>query len=265
MMTEATKPKVIFFGNGPLADSAKATLAKKTDIIFHARKKDDLETVKKLKSENPDAFGVLASYGVIIKPDILELFEPTGGILNIHPSSLPKYRGPSPIESAILSGDDKFGVSIMKLAEKMDAGPLYYQTEKTFDPFAKKQEIYESLATLGAAWLVDNLENLPTPTPQDETAATYTKKLDTSLSELKPEEKTAERLLNEIRAYEKFPKSRKTFFGIDCIVLDAHISNQPENDLSLRCKDGLYLCIDRLQPAGKRPMDGTSFLNGYRK
>ena len=88
--------KIIFFGNGPLADYAKAILAPKFDIIFHAREKADLETVKALKAAHPDAHGVLASFGVMIKDDVLDLFEPEG-ILNIHPSLLPKYRGASPI------------------------------------------------------------------------------------------------------------------------------------------------------------------------
>ena len=92
--------KVIFFGNGPLADYTLEVLSKKFDVIFHARDKEDLETVKLLKAKNPDTHGVLASFGVMIKSDVLDIFEPEG-ILNIHPSLLPKYRGASPIESAI--------------------------------------------------------------------------------------------------------------------------------------------------------------------
>ncbi|MBQ6355301.1 methionyl-tRNA formyltransferase [Candidatus Saccharibacteria bacterium] len=260
-----TKPKVIFFGNGPLADNALEILAPNTDIIFHARKKEDLETVKKLKAKNPDAFGILASFGVIIKKDLLDLFDATGGILNIHPSLLPKYRGPSPIETAILNGDKTFGASIMKLAEKMDAGPIYYQTTLNFDHKAPKSEIYEGLAKTAADWLVKNLENLPEPKPQDDAAATYTEKLDTSMSKLKPSEKAADELLNEFRAFTIFPKSRYDFNGIDCIIKAAHASGAAENALSLECKDGRYFCIDRLQPAGKKEMDVKSFINGYMK
>lgn len=271
-----TRPKVIFLGNGPLADAVKSILAEKTDIIFHARKKEDLEKVKKLKSENPDAFGVLASFGVIIKPDILELFEPTG-ILNIHPSKLPEYRGPSPIESAILNGDTTFGVSVMKLTEKMDAGPLYYQTEEFFDSLTEKSEIYEYLADLGASWLTNNLEHLPKPISQDDSQATYTKKLDTSMSYLEPEVDTAEEMVDQIRAFQGFPKTRLKISGIDCIILDAHPAyaysdsdlSEPgkisgkNNLLTVGDRNGDYLVIDYLQPAGKRPMDARSFINGY--
>ena len=112
--------QVIFFGNGPLADAALATLsaAPGIEIIFHARTPADLTTVTNLKRQHPAAFGILASFGVLIKPDLLQLFEPTG-ILNLHPSLLPAYRGASPIESAILAGDTDFSYSIMKLARRL--------------------------------------------------------------------------------------------------------------------------------------------------
>ena len=89
---------IIFFGNGPLADTTKTLLEQHSDfqIIFHAKTKQDLEEVKKIKTANPSAFGILASFGILIKSDLLELFEPYG-ILNIHPSLLPAYRVASPI------------------------------------------------------------------------------------------------------------------------------------------------------------------------
>ena len=259
------KTKIIFFGNGPLADYSKAVLANHFDIIFHARKKEDLETVKTLKAENPSLKGVLASFGVMIKKDVLDLFEPEG-ILNIHPSLLPKYRGSSPIETAILNGDKNFSVSIMKLVKSMDAGPIFFQKTVEFDEKSpEKDEIYQILAETGANWLVENLENLPEPTAQDDTKATFTAKLDKSMSVLKPETKSAEELQNEIRAFKGFPKSKHDFFGLDCIVQKAHISDTEDSKLSLKCADEKYLIIDEIQPAGRKIMDAKSFLNGYGK
>ena len=289
-MTSASRPQVIFFGNGPLADATKATLAKTCDIIFHARKKSDLEEVQRLKKSHPTAHGILASYGVIIKSGILDLFEPEG-ILNIHPSSLPKYRGPSPIETAIINGDQTFGVSIMKLAPAMDAGPLYYQTTLSFSENAPKSEIYAALAEAGATWLADELTRLnatknstsstasgqpipPTlnqliqPKPQ-QGEPSYTKMLTTALSPLDPSAHTATELNREIRAYIGWPKSKYTFYGRECIVLAAHVLNSPADaasaSLTIKCKNNTYLAIDTLQPAGKRPMDAKSFKNGYAK
>lgn len=258
------REKIIFFGNGPLADYAKSTLEKSFDIIFHAREKADLETVKTLKKEHPKAHGILASFGVIIKEDILELFEPEG-ILNIHPSLLPKYRGPSPIESAILNGDTEFSVSIMKLVKKMDAGPVYFQTTLKNLPL-EKAKIYQSLSEAGANWLAENLKNLPAPKAQDENSATFTKKLDKSMSFLTPETDTAEKTLRKIIAFQGFPKPKFPFYGQNCIILAAHTLNQGETAvLPLPCKDGKILAIDKLQPEGRKPMDAKSFQNGYKK
>ncbi len=254
--------KVIFFGNGPLADYALETLKPHVDIIFHAKTKEDLETVKDLKTKNPETHGILASFGVMIKSDVLDLFE-SEGILNIHPSKLPKYRGASPIESAILNGDKDFSVSIMKLVKAMDAGPIYYQTTLKALPLCKN-EIYKALATTGAEWLLNNLTNLPEPEPQNDNEATFTVKFDKSLSLLKPEEYTADELHRQVVAFLGYPKSKYEFYNKECIILESEVSNT-ETPISLKCKDGKYLSIKRLQPAGKNPMDAKSFLNGYAK
>ena len=82
---------------------------------------------------------------------------------------------------------------------------------------------------------------------------------------LLPETKSAEELLNEVRAFKGFPKSKHDFFGLDCIVQKAHISETEESELSLKCSDGNYLIIDEIQPAGRKIMDAKSFLNGYKK
>ena len=79
-------PKVIFFGNGPLADFTLAILKQSCEIIFHAHTKDDLTTAVTLKQQHPDAFGILASFGVMIKSDVLQAFAPQG-ILNLHPGT----------------------------------------------------------------------------------------------------------------------------------------------------------------------------------
>lgn len=273
-----TKPEVIFFGNGPLADATLSVLQRHTNVIFHAKTRDDLETVKQLKTEHSEAHGVLASYGVLIKSDVLDLFEPEG-ILNLHPSKLPDLRGPSPIETAIARGDTTFGVSIMKLVRAMDAGPLYFQTALDFDDIAPKSEIYQKLAETGATWLVEHLENLPTPVDQDDKAATFSHLLDKSLSPLDPEKYTATELNNQIRAYLGFPKSRYRILGVDCIISEAHVAYPYTDDdlatpgqiiaehgiIAIGCADNCFLVIDELQPAGKKPMDAKSFLNGYGK
>lgn len=257
------KPQVIFFGNGPLAEAALSVISKSCEILFYAHSASDLTEVAKIKKQHPEAHGILASFGVIIKNDLLQIFEPEG-ILNIHPSLLPQYRGPAPIETAILDGASDFSVSIMKLAKDMDAGDIYHQITLSDLPL-DKATIYQKLATAGAEWLVQNLENLPTPVPQDHSKATFTEKLDKSLSYLTPDTDTADQTLRKIVAYQGYPKPKYKFFGTECVILEAH---QPTSDekvlLPLECKDRI-LSIDRLQPAGRRPMDARGFINGYAK
>lgn len=269
--------KVIFFGNGPLADFTLTVLEQHCEILFHAHTKDDLATAVELKRQHPEAFGVLASFGVMIKPDVLEAFAPEG-ILNLHPSLLPQYRGASPIESAILAGGTDFSYSIMRLARAMDAGPIYHQATLTNLPI-DKAAIYQALATAGAEWLVANLNQIRhlEPTPQDDAQATFTTKLSKNDSLLHPEDYPAATIFRQIVAYQGFPKPKYEFHGKTCIILSAHIVNTndiicdpslaPElsTPLMLKCVDRNFVAIDRLQPEGKKPMDAVSFMNGYAK
>ena len=257
------KSKVIFFGNGPLANFALSVISRECEVIFHARTKEDLEEVKRLKAEFPEAHGILASFGVLIRSDVLDLFEPEG-ILNIHPSLLPLLRGASPIESAILAGDTDFSVSVMKLVRAMDAGPIYYQTTLPDLPL-EKTAIYEALAKTGAEWIVSHLDDLPEPAAQDDAKATFCGKLEKSDGLLTPETDTAERTFRKIVAFQGFPKPKYAFYGIPCIVLEARMLKPGETAvLKMECLDGV-LAIERLQPEGRKAMDAKSFINGYKR
>lgn len=264
MKSSGAKNKIIFFGNGPLSDYALDVLEKDCEVIFHAHTKEDLSEAVRIKEENPDAHGVLASFGVLIPSSVLEVFEPEG-ILNIHPSLLPLYRGASPIESAILNGDTDFGVSVMKLVKAMDAGPVYAQATLENPPL-DKDFLYRELAKAGASMVLSLLKKPVEPKAQDNSKATYCGKLDKSMSVLTPETDTAEKTLRKIVAFQIFPKPKYEFFGIKCIVIEAHMLEQGETTLiTLPCADGQVLSIDLLQPEGRKLMDAKSFLNGYGK
>lgn len=232
-------------------------------------------------------FAILAAYGKIIPKSILNMF--SGGIINVHPSLLPTYRGPSPIESAILHGDEQTGVSIIKLVEKMDAGPIYAQKEFDLSGQNTKPELYEKLAEIGAELLIKSLPNifsdeLP-PKPQDENLATYCpmiKKTDGVIDWQKP----AEKIEREIRAYLGWPGSRTQLFGQDVIITEADLNNSsvssgetkitkttPVQGQSLYREGGgeLFvgagdnsLKIKKLRPAGRSSMDAEDFLRGRR-
>ena len=297
--TTIGKPPILFLGNGPLAEAAVATLVKYFTIVFHAHTKADLEPMLELKKERPELPAVLASFGVILRPEVLAPFEPQG-IINIHPSLLPKYRGPAPIEAALLNGDTELGVSVMKITAEMDAGPIYYQERLEISEDVPKAEVYQRLATAGAAWIGKNLYNaptlgdqdargdqdekalfaLPTPQPQNDRKATFTRMLKKRDGVLRPAEKSALTLAREVRAYAGFPKSKFTFgpeFGsVTCTILRAHAATADAIDagavvvtadskLLLACADHSYLVIDELQPESRKAMSATAFINGYRR
>ncbi|MDO4753211.1 MAG: formyltransferase family protein [Candidatus Saccharibacteria bacterium] len=266
------KPKIIFFGNGPLSEYAlNALLEGGYEVVFHAHNKADLPEAVRLKNESPSLVGILASFGALIPSSVLKIFEPEG-ILNIHPSLLPLYRGASPIESAIIDGCSDFGVSVMKLAREMDAGPIYEQAtlENVPNETLDKDFLYKTLAKMGAAMVISNLKQRaktgkwPTPVPQDNTKATYCSKFTRKDGILDPSSETAEQIYRKIVAFQGFPKAKYVFYGKNCAILEAHIADEDEMALlPLKCADGSVVAVDKLQPDGKKPMDAKSFLNGY--
>ena len=218
--------------------------------------------------------GVLAAYGKIVPVSIIDLFP--RGIINIHPSLLPHHRGPTPIESAILSGEAETGVSLMQLAVGMDSGPLYDQKKVRLSGHETKTELVETLASAGKDMLLEALPGIldgsRVPTPQDHTKATYDKLLTKELSSL-DWQKTAERLAREVRAYAGWPRSRTVLDGVEIIVTGTHLGSgqgkpgslwRQAQQFGIYTSDGV-LIIDSLIPNGKKEMSGKAFLAGYLK
>ena len=230
--------------------------------IYYTKNNAEInEIIAKFQPE----IGVLSAFGKIIKDETIAAFP--RGILNIHPSLLPKYRGTTPIESALLNNDKETGVSVMRLAHDMDAGNILAQESVQITPETTKQSLYESLATTGAKLLIATLPGAlagkTNEKTQDDSAATFTKPLDKSMSQLNLA-KPAQTLWNEIRAFAGFPKSKTTILNTPCTITEAHIADKAETTLDLRCGDGKYLIIDRLIPENSKPMDAKSFLNGHK-
>lgn len=223
--------------------------------------RDIAEDIKALG--NP--VGVLVSFGKIIPQDILDLFTP--GIINLHPSLLPRYRGPSPIESAIINRDNKTGITIMKLEAKMDAGPIYAQVPYALDFTETKPELYDTLFTLGSNILAQQLpaiiDGSIQPTPQDESDATYCSLLSKDDSRLNLASTTPGDAEARIRAHLGYPRTRVTVGPYDLIVTKAHGVMTKQSPLDLKCANGAYLTIDEvIAPSGKT-MSAESFLRGY--
>ena len=291
------KTRVIFFGNEQLAQGIKAKtpifdalladehyeicalilprahVRKPFPITVQAQKHNiEIRQVQKgaellpITEELKPEVGVLAAFGKLVPESVINAIP--AGILNIHPSLLPKYRGTTPIETALLNGDDETGVSIMRLAKEMDAGNVLAQASVKITTETTKQSLYEELSTLGAKLLLDVLpgalaKNAP-ETAQNDAEATFTSKLSKDLALLKPAEKAAKTLYNEVRAYAGFPKSKTVLLDIPCTITAAHVADQASTELDLLCADGKYLVIDRLLPENSKEMDAHSFLNGHK-
>lgn len=213
-----------------------------------------------------DVVGVLSSYGRIVPQAVIDLFHP--GIINIHPSLLPLYRGPSPIETALMNGDSQTGVSIMKLTAEMDAGPIYAQEVYKLDGTETAPELYETLSALGGRMLIETLpgiiEGNLLPSPQAN-AAIYCYLLKKEDAPLNTNEMTAIQAERQVRAYLAFPKTKLPYRNESIIITKAHVAGDEasDKDFVVAFKDDSYLVIDELiGPSGKR-MSGQAFKNGY--
>jgi methionyl-tRNA formyltransferase len=209
--------------------------------------------------------GVLVSYGKIVPQSTIDLFTP--GIINVHPSLLPTYRGPSPIESAIQNGDRTTGVSIMQLSAAMDAGPVYAAKQYPLNGTETQPELYHLLAGVGAELLLETLPQIIdgslTPTVQNEKKATYCKLLQKSDADLDLSIFAAAEAERTIRAHLGFPKSKLVLNNHTIIITKAHVSSIKNTPLDFICRDGAFLSVDELiAPSGRR-MDAKAFLRGY--
>jgi len=231
------------------------------------------ESLPELAALNADLFIVVA-YGQYISRSVLEL--PQYGAINLHPSLLPKYRGSSPIQWALANGDTETGVTILYVSEKMDAGDIILQRDLPIDPEATSATLEPVLAQAGAKLLIEAVEHIRAGTvqrhPQDDAAVIEVCKLtkeDGRLDWTQP----AVVLRNRIRGFTPWPGCFCEMPGGQRLkVLRAAVeenSGAPGEILDVT-GDGLLVAAGRgalrlldVQPAGKKVMNGASYLQGY--
>ena len=240
------------------------TLALKHNIaVWQPQKVSDIDD--NIVALSTEVIGVLVSFGRIIPKSTIDLFSP--GIINLHPSLLPKYRGSTPIESAIINGNKLTGVSIMQLVPAMDAGPVYEQINYQLSGEETSPELYETLATIGTEMLINKLPSIIDeslqPIVQNDSQATYCNLLKKEDSLLNPDNVTSTQAERLIRAHFTFPKTRFNLLGKDIIITKAHTTNQPQTMADIVCSDGNYLSIDTLIAPSGRKMSAKDFINGY--
>ncbi|HEX6292452.1 MAG TPA: methionyl-tRNA formyltransferase [Herpetosiphonaceae bacterium] len=234
----------------------------------------DPAMVERLRAFQPEV-GVVAAYGEILRKDMLDI--PPLGYLNIHPSLLPLYRGPTPVAAAILAGDEITGVSIIRLVRAMDAGPIVAQATLPMPPDARSGPLTDELFTIGSQLLVGVLPLYASgelqPQPQDEHQATYCtllRKEDGLLDWTLP----ALVIERAIRAYDPWPGAFTLWQGQPLKIGAARVdADWPGGALpgtvldapTLRVATGSgALEILEVQPAGKRQMAGLDWLRGQR-
>jgi methionyl-tRNA formyltransferase len=216
---------------------------------------------------------VLADYGRIIPAAVLAL--PTHGALNIHPSLLPRHRGAAPVPAAILEGDATTGVTLMRMDEGLDTGPILAQRSMPLSGTEVAPALEEKLAEAGAALLIEHLpswlDGSLQARPQPEEGATLTRLLKRSDGHLDPARPAME-LERQVRAYQPWPGSFLDFEGDRLKVWAAGVLQRlssimpgefalAEGTIVLGTVEGA-LRLDDIQPAGKRRMTGAEYRRG---
>lgn len=243
---------------------------------------------QKIRDLNPD-FLVTASYGKILPEAMLKL----AGIeaINVHGSLLPAYRGASPVQTAVINGDDKTGITIMRMVKEMDEGPVFTSQEWPIGPETTADELMTELADLAATMLPDALRGIAqgdlVPTDQDETQATYVKMLDRLSGKINWNE-SAQTIHNLVRGTYSWPgaftylegqrmkihrtlpleSSQAIAEGVVELPLDQLNSTAPGTVVG--CRKGLWvmtgdgvLALDLIQPSGKKVQKAADVSHNY--
>ena len=225
----------------------------------------DPEEQGKFRALDAD-LAVVAAYGLILPKPILEA--PKGGCINVHASLLPRWRGAAPIQRAILAGDTVSGVTIMRVDEGLDTGPMLLKCELDIRGKSAGQ-VTEQMANLGAEVLVDWLDNPTPPQPQPADGATYAAKIDKAEARI-DWSSAADQVERQARAFNPVPGAWFEANGERIKLLEAaaggDASDRPglvlDDCLTVACGQG-YIRPLKVQRAGRAPMSPGELLRGF--
>ena len=213
---------------------------------------------------------VVAAYGLILPKSFLDA--PRHGCLNIHASLLPRWRGAAPIQRAILAGDRISGVTIMRMDEGLDTGPILMTESVTIGPKTNAGELHDALAETGARMIVQALDRLEAgkleETPQPEEGVTYAAKIDKAETRIDWTRPAAE-IERQICGFAPFPgawlelESERVRALAGTIVNGNGAPGEVLDDaLTVACGEGA-IRLDKVQRAGKAAMETAAFLRGH--
>lgn len=223
-----------------------------------------------LRRLEPD-LGVVVAYGHILRPEILTL--PDRGMINVHASLLPRYRGAAPIQHAILKGEAETGVSIMQMEAGLDSGPVLHRASTSIGAEETYGALLARLAELGAGALVEALSliagGLARPQPQDHSRATYAPKIDREMARL-VWHRDATTLVRQVRAFDPTPGAWTILNGSMMKVFGAReVPGTGEPGSVLAAGDRLVVAAGRgavaireVQPAGKNRLPVEAWVRG---
>ena len=229
------------------------------------------ETQDELRSLKAD-IAVVAAYGLILPKAVLDIFPK--GVINIHASLLPRWRGAAPIQRAIEAGDKKSGVTIMRVDEGLDTGDMLLKGEVEIDENTTGAVLHDKLAEIGKDLILQALRNIDSlkPEKQDDSLACYAKKLEKSEAKL-DFYRPADELERKIRAFNPYPGAYFEYNGERFKVFAAEILNdnagmEPgslvpnDSGLLIECNPGM-LFVTEIQRQGKRAMPTEELLRGF--
>lgn len=270
--------KIVFFGTSPFSSAYLDALKRGGWNIVGCV--DKTANAQEIKGFSPD-LGVMVYFGKILSKEILKI--PPRGILNIHHSLLPHWRGPSPVQAAILAGDKKTGVSIILTVSQIDAGDIIAQKEIDIEAGETRFSLEKKLIELGIKLLLDTLPSYLVgevkPVPQDDSQATYTKliKKEDGLIDWTKDAEYIERM---IRAYDPWPSAYTEIRNMKHEIRNLKIKKAEVIENPKNLAAGIFFEIDNfpgvacghgalklliVRPEGKKEIFGKDFLNGYRK
>ena len=237
--------------------------------VYHPKNFSSFENINELKKLEPDLV-VIMGYGLLLPKSILQT--PLYRCINIHVSLLPRWRGAAPIEHAILNGDEKTGISIFLLEEKLDAGPIIATQEINIHKDINKGNLTSELNILGTALLIntlpDLLDNKISVQKQDETFATYAKKITPELRRINFNNEV-NTVYNQIRSFAPKPSAwfafnNERFNIIKCLmkICEAESSTIMNRQFHIGCKNGIII-PEIIQREGKKSMKIEEFLKGF--
>ena len=207
----------------------------------------------------PDLLIVVA-YGQILSLDVLAW--PSVAPINVHASLLPRWRGASPIQHAILSGDTETGVTVQRMVQELDAGPIFGSASTSVAPRETFASLHDRLATMGATLLVQTVKQLPEPNAQSTSGITVCRKLTRADGQVEPEKMTAAEIDRTVRSLVPWPGVRMKIGDEEVKILETAVAAAPEA-MPISCKEKSTLYVLRMQSTGGKPMSGVEWMRGH--